>query len=425
MRVLVVGSGGREHALAWKLLQSSSVDGLICAPGNLGMGEYGDLVDVGAEDVAGITELAKKRGVDLVIVGPEVPLVNGLADELNREGVAVFGPSAGAARIEGSKSWANDLMYRYGIPCPSSISFKDSESAIRYLDDVSADSIVVKADGLAAGKGVVLPESHADGVSAVRDALEYGVFGDAGSTVVIEERLNGLELSVFAFVDGEDVSVPVAARDYKRAYDGDLGLNTGGMGAYTSPSLCSDFDLDVIRDRILQPVASALVEEDCPYQGVLFAGLMLTDSGPQVIEFNCRFGDPECEVLMMRLDSDLADICMAVADGSLSDMTVEWNDASAVCVVVVSGGYPSAYETGHRIEMNVDSDGLGDDAMIFHAGTSLDDSGCLVTAGGRVLVATASSVIGVSDARERAYELVSGISFEDSRHRIDIGLCID
>ena len=425
MRVLVVGSGGREHALAWKLSQSASVDGLICAPGNPGMGEYAELVDIGAEDVAGITELAKKRGVDLVVVGPEVPLVNGLADELDQAGIAVFGPSARAARIEGSKSWANNLMYRYGIPCPRSISFKESEAAIRYIEDVPADSIVVKADGLAAGKGVVLPESHADGVRAVRDALEHGIFGDAGSTVVIEERLNGPELSVFAFIDGEDVSVPVAARDYKRAYDSDLGLNTGGMGAYTSPSLCSDSELDIIRERILQPVASALVEEGCPYQGVLFAGLMLTDSGPQVIEFNCRFGDPECEGLMMRLDSDLADICMAVAEGSLSDMTIEWNDDSAVSVVVVSGGYPSAYETGYRIEMNIDSNDMGNDAMIFHAGTSLDDSGDLVTAGGRVLVATASSSVGVSDARERAYELVSGIAFQDSRHRSDIALCID
>ena len=422
MKVLLVGSGGREHALAWKLSQSSSVDGLICAPGNPGMGEYGELVDVDAEDVAGITELAKKRGVDLVVVGPEAPLVNGISDELNHADIAVFGPCAGAARIEGSKSWANNLMYKYGIPCPRSISFKDSESAIRYVEDVPADSIVVKADGLAAGKGVVLPDSHADGVRAVRDALEARVFGDAGAIVVIEERLSGPELSVFAFIDGEDVSAAVAARDYKRAYDGDEGLNTGGMGAYTSPLLCSDSELDVIRDKILQPVASALVEEGCPYQGVLFAGLMLTDIGPQVIEFNCRFGDPECEGLMMRLDSDLADICVAVAKGSLSDMTVEWNDDSAVSVVVVSGGYPSAYETGYRIDMDIDGDDFGNDAMIFHAGTSVNDSGDLVTAGGRVLVATASSSVGVSDARERAYELVSGIAFEDSRHRSDIAL---
>ncbi len=419
MKVLLVGSGGREHALAWKLAKSANVDELFCAPGNPGIGRYAELSEVIAEDVGGIVSLVNETEHDLVVVGPEAPLVLGLADELRSDGVPTFGPSAAAARIEGSKSWANDLMGRYGVPCPQSLTFDDASQAIHHVESQPQGGIVVKADGLAAGKGVTVPDSHAEAVTAIADALDRRAFGEAGSIIVIEERLIGPELSVFAFVDGETVSTPVAARDYKRAFEGDEGANTGGMGAYTSPYLCPPDDLEHIRETVLDPIARALVAEGCPYQGVLYAGLMLTDDGPQVIEFNCRFGDPECEPLMLRLDSDLAEICAAVAEGRLADIPVVWNDNCAVGVVVVSSNYPADYETGYPIDGELpDEEGR----VVFHAGTSNDDCGRLITSGGRVMVATASSPVSVEDARVEAYSLASGIKFTDSRYRQDIAL---
>lgn len=419
MKVLLIGSGGREHALAWKLAKSGTVSELFCTPGNPGIGQYAELSEVIAEDVGGIVSLVSETEHDLVVVGPEAPLVLGLADELRSMGVATFGPSAAAARIEGSKSWANDLMDRHGVPCPKSMTFDDTSQAIQYVESQPQGAIVVKVDGLAAGKGVTVPDTQAQAATAITDALDRRAFGEAGSTIVIEDRLTGPELSVFAFVDGETVSTPVAARDYKRAYDGNAGANSGGMGAYTSPDLCPADDLNQIRETILEPIARALVADGCPYQGVLYAGLMLTEDGPQVIEFNCRFGDPECEPLMLRLDSDLAEICAAVAEGRLADVPVVWNDNCAVGVVVVSSNYPADYETGFPIEGELlDEDGR----VVFHAGTSNDDCGRLVTSGGRVLVATASSPISVEHARAEAYSLAAGIKFTDSRFRSDIAL---
>ncbi len=417
MKILVVGSGGREHALTWKLAQSPSVDSLIAAPGNPGVAEFADLTDVAAEDVPVLVELAKNNDIDLVVVGPEVPLVDGLADRLQEEEIKVFGPSAAAARIEGSKSWANDLMYRHRIPCPASASFTESARAIGHIESQPAGSIVVKADGLAAGKGVVVPETPSDAIAAVHAALDEGAFGRAGAKVVIEERLTGEELSVFAFVDGEHVSNLVAARDYKRAYDANQGANTGGMGAFTTPDLYSEDELAIVKSTVLEPIAQALVEVGCSYQGILYAGLMLTDDGPQVIEFNCRFGDPECEPLMMRLESDLAEICLATAEGNLDSIQVVWNNSAAVSVVVVSEGYPEAYETSFPIEGDLSTT---DDSIIFHAGTALDEHERLVTAGGRVLVPTAVSTDSLSDARDAAYRRASLIEFEGARYRSDI-----
>ncbi len=422
MKILVVGSGGREHALTWKLAQSNHVSEIVCAPGNPGIAQHAELADVAAEDVEGLVPLATEIDADLVVVGPEAPLVLGLADQLRARGIPTFGPSADAARIEGSKSWANGVMNRYGIPCPESRTFDDASTAIEYVESCPPGGIVVKADGLAAGKGVTVPETATEAIEAVTDSLEHRAFGEAGETIVIEERLFGPELSVFAFIDGETVSTPVAARDYKRAYDGDTGANTGGMGAYTSPNLCSPTDLDHIRSTILEPVARALVEEGCPYQGVLYAGLMLTETGPQVIEFNCRFGDPECEPLMLRLESDLAEICLAVAEGRLADTPVAWNDQCAVGVVVVSSTYPAAYETGFSIQGNLPDE---DDTIVFHAGTSENEEGQLVTAGGRVLVATASSNESVQEARTKAFEIAKGIEFEGARYRSDIAVGAD
>ena len=419
MKVLLVGSGAREHALVWKLAKSELVSEIICAPGNPGIAKHAELAQVGAEDVDGLVSLATSMDTDLVIAGPEAPLVDGLSDKLDAYGIQTFGPSAAAARIEGSKSWANELMYRYDIPCPQSQTFDDASSAINYVESQAQGSVVVKADGLAAGKGVTIPENHGEAISAISDSLHRRAFGDAGKTIVIEERLTGPELSVFAFVDGETVSTLVAARDYKRAYDGDGGANTGGMGAYTSPELCSPSDLAHIRTTIIEPTVRALIAEGCPYQGVMYAGLMLTETGPQVIEFNCRFGDPECEPLMLRLDTDLAEVCAAVAEGRLSEVPVVWNDNCAVDVVVVSGGYPATYETGYPIEGELPEDG---DSIAFHAGTAYDERGQLVTAGGRVIVATASSSESVENARDAAYTLAAGIDFTDSRFRSDIAL---
>ena len=422
MKILVVGSGGREHALTWKLAQSDHVSEIVCAPGNPGMAKYAELVNVNAEDVEALVPLATDIKADLVVVGPEAPLVLGLADQLTERGIPTFGPSAAASRIEGSKSWANDIMYRLGIPCPESRTFSDAATAIQYVESCPPGGIVVKVDGLAAGKGVTIPETPTQAIQAITDALEHRAFGEAGETIVIEERLTGPELSVFAFIDGETVSTPVAARDYKRAYDGDIGANTGGMGAYTSPNLCSPSDLDHIRSTILEPIAHALVAEGCPYRGVLYAGLMLTESGPQVIEFNCRFGDPECEPLMLRLDSDLAEVCLAVAEGRLDEIPVAWNQNCAVGVVVVSSTYPAAYETGFPISGDLPID---DNAIVFHAGTSEDDNGQLITAGGRVFVAAASSTESVQEARSAAFELADGIEFEGARYRSDIAIGAD
>ncbi len=422
MKILVVGSGGREHALTWKFAQSDLVSEIVCAPGNPGMANYADLVNVAAEDVNGLVSLATDINADLVVVGPEAPLVLGLADQLTERGIPTFGPSADASRIEGSKSWANEIMYRLGIPCPESRTFGDAATAIQYVESCPPGGIVVKADGLAAGKGVTIPETPSEAIEAITDSLEHRAFGEAGETIVIEERLSGPELSVFAFIDGETVSNPVAARDYKRAYDGDVGANTGGMGAYTSPNLCSPSDLDHIRSSILEPVAHALVAEGCPYRGVLYAGLMLTESGPQVIEFNCRFGDPECEPLMLRLDSDLAEVCLAVAEGRLDELSVTWNQNRAVGVVVVSSKYPAAYETGFPIYGDLPSE---DNAIVFHAGTSEDDDGQLITAGGRVLVATGASTESVQEARSTAFEIADGIEFDGARYRSDIAVGAD
>ncbi len=417
MKILVIGSGGREHALTWKLAKSDLEPQITCAPGNPGIAEIADIADVGAEDVDAIIEFASKLNPDLVVVGPEAPLVDGLADKLAERDIRVFGPSASAARIEGSKSWANDLMYRHNVPCPSSRTFDEASAAISYAESQPAGSVVVKADGLAAGKGVTVPETAEETIAAITEAIDQRAFGDAGATIVIEERLVGPELSVFAFVDGEFVSDPVAARDYKRAYDGNIGANSGGMGAFTSPKLCGPSDMQHIRETILEPVARALANEGSPYRGVLYAGLMLTDSGPKVIEFNSRFGDPECEPLMLRLDSDLAEICMSVSEGRMAECPVVWNDNCAVGVVVVSDGYPGAYQTGHRIDGELPLEG---DTAVFHAGTAINDDGELVTAGGRVLVVTASSSQSVAAARSNAYELASEIQFTGARYRSDI-----
>ncbi len=418
MKVLVIGSGGREHSLVWKLAQSPKVTELLIAPGNAGTAELGENVDVGAEDIGALLELAQSRSVDLTVVGPEQALVDGISDRFEEAGLKIFGPSANAARVEGSKIWSDDLMTKYGIPTADSQAFSNSVMAIEYGRSKAAGSLVVKADGPAAGKGVLLPDTYDDLDTAVVGMLDHRTFGEASSRLLLAERMSGPEVSVFAFLDGETVSSAVAACDYKRIGEGDSGLNTGGVGSYTPPEFWTEELAARIRTEILEPMAKALVAEKSSYSGVLYAGLMITDTGPRVIEFNCRFGDPECQILMPKLKSDLFDICLAVAEGRLADEPVKWARSAHTFVVMTSEGYPGSYDTGTEI---TGVDEAAEHGLVVHAGTAIDDSGSLVTSGGRVLGVVGSGE-SVKDARDAAYEGVSKISFEGAQYRRDIAL---
>ncbi|MFN8232695.1 MAG: phosphoribosylamine--glycine ligase [Actinomycetota bacterium] len=416
MRVLVVGGGGREHALAWKLRQSPSVEELLVAPGNAGIGTLARRLPVPADDVDGIVALAEEEDVDLTVVGPEAPLVAGLADALTARGRRVFGPSAAAARLEGSKAFAKDLMRRHAIPTARSGTFTDVGEATAFVDELGGRA-VVKADGLAAGKGVTVAGDRASAVAALEDALARGAFGAAGSTVVVEEVLEGPEVSAFALLDGERVLRLGLAQDFKRIGDGDTGPNTGGMGAYSGlPWIAAELE-ERIWTETVDATAAALAAEGIAYRGCLFAGLMLTEDGPKVLEFNCRFGDPETEALLPRLDLDLADALAACADGRLDDLARPDTGDAAVTVVLASGGYPGPYATGVPIE-GLDAAGEVDGVTVFHAGTE-DVDGRVVTDGGRVLAVSAQGA-SLREARARAYEACGRIAFDGITYRRDI-----
>ena len=416
MNVLVVGNGAREHAIAWKLSQGPSVGRLYVAPGNAGTHSIATNVPIGAENIPALIDFASENAIDLTVVGPEAPLASGIVDSFTAYGLLAFGPSRAAARIEGSKSFAKSLMADCSIPTASSETFTDFEEANAYLDTCPIP-IVVKADGLAAGKGVTVALTREDARAALHDSMLDRQFGDAGDCVVIEEFMEGKEVSVFAFVDGEYVSPMVAACDYKRVGDGDTGPNTGGMGSF-SPPLRQHWNADMealVRATIMEPVTKGLVDIGSPYRGVLYLGMMLTKEGPKVVEFNCRFGDPETQVILPRLKSDLAQILHATARGELEDMRIEWDDRACVGVVAASGGYPASYTTGHPISGVTDVDY---DATVFHAGTKFIEE-ATVTDGGRVL--TVSALAGTLEhARIRAYESIRRISFKDGFYRTDI-----
>lgn len=415
MRVLLVGGGGREHALAWKLAQSPSVDVLLAAPGNAGIEEVADCRPVGAEDVEGLAGLAAAENVDLVVVGPEAPLVAGLVDRLGARGILAFGPTADGARIEGSKVWAKELCLSLGIPTARSETFADAREAERYLDGLTPP-YVVKAEGLAAGKGVTVARTREEAVAALRAALVDRAFGDAGDRVLVEEFLDGREVSALALTDG-DVVLPLApAQDFKRVGDGDSGPNTGGMGAYSPVPFLDETAWRRISDEVLEPAVRGLLDRGIRYRGVLYAGLMLTADGPKVLEFNCRFGDPETQAILPRLDTDLAELLVAAAGGTLRDQKVAWRPEACVTVVLASGGYPAGYETGAPID-GIDA-ALMEGVTVFHAGTARRD-GRVVTAGGRVLAVSALGK-GLAEARDRAYAAASRISFEGMHHRTDI-----
>jgi phosphoribosylamine---glycine ligase len=414
--VLVVGGGGREHALAWRLAASPSVDRVASAPGNPGTATLGPTHEVDATDPTSVADLAARQGIDLVVVGPEAPLVAGVVDELDRRGIAAFGPRAAAATIEGSKAFAKQVMVAAGAPTAGYVATGDRDEAYAALDRFRPP-YVIKADGLAAGKGVRICDDLADARGAVDDALVHGVFGEAGAAVVVEEFLDGPERSVFGVCDGEQVRLLSPAQDYKRALDGDDGLNTGGMGAYTP---VPGFGLDEVahlEDLVFRPVLRELAARGTPYRGLLYAGLVDTVDGPSLLEFNARFGDPETQVILPRLASDLGELLWASATGSVADVEVAWSDDAVVTVVLASGGYPGSYPTGVPID-GVEHATHRDGVEVFHAGTRIDD-GRLVTAGGRVLDVTARGP-DVAAARALAYDAVADVRFDGHHHRTDI-----
>jgi phosphoribosylamine---glycine ligase len=416
VRVLVVGGGGREHALVWRLARNPTIDKLFAAPGNPGIARDAECVDVSADDVRGIVDLVERERIDLTVVGPEGPLVSGLADELSANGRLVFGPSRDAARLEGSKAWAKALCERHGIPAARSMTATTMTDALEALDAFEPP-YVVKADGLAAGKGVVIAQERSIAVAALAAALEARVFGEAGSTVLIEEFLTGREVSAFALSDGRDVLPLGFAQDHKRAGDGDTGPNTGGMGAYSPVPFVDDELAERVRTDILERTVAAMAAEGTPYVGVVYAGLMLTADGPKVLEYNARFGDPETQVLMPRLGSDLAELALACAEGNLQAYRALLRPEACVTVVLASGRYPEPSETGFEISGLRDAADI-DGGLVFHAGTA-ERHGRVVTAGGRVLSVSGTGGT-IATARERAYEAVARISFEGMRHRTDI-----
>ena len=412
MNILVIGSGGREHALYWKLSESPQTEQIYAIPGNPGMGAS---AAIALDDHAAILRFVKEHEIGLVVVGPEVPLMNGLVDELEAAGIRAFGPRANAAEIEGSKSFAKDLMKKYGIPTARYEVFTAAEPARAYIRQEGAP-IVVKADGLAAGKGVIVAMTEQEALDAVDAIMEDHSFGDAGARVVIEEFMEGEEASLLAFTDGTTIRPMISAQDHKRAYDGDRGPNTGGMGTYAPAPVMTPEMTERAVEEILKPTIAAMAKEGRIYCGCLYLGLMVTADGPKVVEFNARFGDPETQVVLPLLDSDLVAIMCACADGTLADVPIRWKDDAAVCVVLASGGYPGHYEKGQEIHGLADAEAMG--ALVFHAGTAMKD-GKLVTNGGRVL-----GVVGrgadISSAVDAAYAAATKISFKDAYYRKDI-----
>lgn len=416
MKVLIIGNGAREHAIAWSVFTSKQKREILVAPGNSGTSALGINIDIDAEDIDGLLNLALNRRVDLTIVGPEAPLAAGIADRFADAGLRVFGPTAAAARIESSKSFAKDVMASAGVPTPRARAFSDMADALAYLR-TAEPPFVVKADGLAAGRGVVMCPTRADAETALADMLENRAFGSAGDTILVEEWISGREISVFAFVDGCFVSEIASACDYKRVGDGDAGPNTGGMGSFSPPPFWSAELEATVRADILEPTARRMAEMGCPFQGVLYAGIMLTDEGPKVLEFNCRLGDPEAQVILPRLETDFAEIALATSEGRLAEIPpIRWSDDSWVGVVLASAGYPDAYETGFEIA-GIPSPSA--ERVVFHAGARVGVGGETVTAGGRVATATARGDT-IEDARREAYTLAREIRFANAYYRSDI-----
>ncbi|NDH62711.1 MAG: phosphoribosylamine--glycine ligase [Alphaproteobacteria bacterium] len=421
MRILVVGGGGREHALCWAISASPLCTKLYCAPGNAGIARVAECVAVGAEDIPGQVALAQRLQIDFVVIGPDAPLVAGMADGFAAAGIKVFGPSKAAAQLEGSKSFTKELCSRHNIPTAAYERFTDLDKAIAYIKAAHLKTggapIVVKADGLAAGKGVIVAETVDQAIDAVRDMLAGNRFGTAGASVVIEEFMAGEEVSLFALCDGEDVLPLVGVQDHKRAFDGDKGPNTGGMGAYSPVPLLDQAMFDRAMREIVLPTVRGMKAEGLPFKGVLYAGLMIDKNGPRLVEYNCRFGDPECQVLMMRLKSDIVPALIACADGGLKHLDLRWSDQTALTVILATRGYPDAYKNGSEIRGLAEA-GKVEGVEIFHAGTKVEGGRTLAN-GGRVLNVTAIAPT-VEEARARAYRAVDLIDWPEGFCRRDI-----
>lgn len=417
MKVLVIGGGGREHALVWKIAQSPLVDKIYCAPGNPGIAEQAECVALAVDDLDGLLAFALDKAIDLTVVGPELPLTLGLVDLFQAQGLTVFGPNAKAAQLEGSKVFCKDVMAKYGIPSAAYGTFSEREAAVAFVRQHGAP-IVVKADGLAAGKGVVVAQSEDEAIAAIDASLVDGLFGEAGSTVVIEEFLAGEEASFIAFTDGETILPLASSQDHKPVFDGDKGPNTGGMGAYSPAPVVTDAIYDMVVEKVLKPLVKGMEAEGCPYNGVLYAGLMIDGDEVKVLEFNARLGDPEAQPLLSRLKSDLVPVLHACAKGELAGVELEWHDKAAVCVVLASGGYPKTFVKGHPIK-GLDAAAAIDDLTVFHAGTATQD-GVVVNNGGRVLGVTGLGS-SVSEAISKAYAGVQVITWQDMHFRTDIG----
>lgn len=415
MRILVIGKGGREHAILWALAKSPKVSKLYCAPGNGGIASLAECVPIKELEFEKLSAFALENKIDLVMVAPDDPLVAGLVDHLEEKGITAYGPRKNAALIEGSKVFTKQLMMQYGIPTAAYASFTSYDEAVAYVRAQGAP-IVVKADGLAAGKGVIVARTVEEAEEALKSILLDKVFGVSGSSVVIEEFLEGQEMSLLSFVDGTTVKPMAPSQDHKQVFDNDQGPNTGGMGTYSPLPHIPEAVVEEALANIVRPMAEALVKEGRPFKGILYAGLMLTNKGVKTIEFNARFGDPETQVLLPKLKTDLLDIMLATLDGTLEQLEIEWTDDAAVCVVMASPGYPGSYPTGLTIS---GLDQVSPEAMVFHAGTALGPNGEIVTAGGRVL-----NVVGVgrdiAEARENAYAEVDKISFDGAHYRTDI-----
>ena len=417
MKILIVGGGGREHTLIWKIVQSPRVEKVFAAPGNAGTAAIAENLNLRPTDIEGLGKAAKEKGIDLVVVGPEAPLASGIVDYFDKLGVPIFGPTKAATRIESSKVFARNLMEKYGIPCPEGAIFSAYSKAREYLQEQHLP-VVIKADGLAAGKGVIIAGSLAEAHKALGDIMEAKIFGSAGDRVIIDKYLSGREVSLIAFTDGKTVSPMVSACDYKKIGDNDQGPNTGGMGSYSPPGFFSAEMTKKVTKDILLPAVQAMAKEGLPYKGVLYVGLMIVDGEPVVLEFNARFGDPETQVVLPLLKTDLVDIIMAVVQGNLDRVKIECSSGACVGVVVASGGYPGSYKTGFPIQ-GIDS--VDKDVLVFHAGTKLGNDGIIYTDGGRVL-----TVVGVgkdmAEAREKVYRNIPNIYFEGCHYRRDIAL---
>ena len=414
MRILVVGGGGREHAICWKLSKEANVEKIYCAPGNAGISNVAECIDIGDSDIENLLKFAKENQIDLTIVGPEIPLVAGIVDAFEKEGLKIFGPNKKCAQLEGSKAFSKDFMIRHNLPTAKYKEYTNLDEAISEIDSFGYP-VVIKADGLAAGKGVVIPENREDAITTLKEMMSDHKFGNAGDKIVVEEFLNGIETSILAFVDNDTIVPMVSSKDHKKVFEGETGLNTGGMGTFSPSEIYTDELAKEIQEKILDKTLEGFKKDNLNYKGILFVGLMITEDGPKILEYNVRFGDPETQSVLFRLDTDLNKIISAILDNNLKNIEINYSKEEAICVMLTSGGYPENYEKGKVISglENLDSD-----IVVFHSGTKFDN-GNIVTNGGRVIGITAKGKT-VKEAGEKVYENIKKINFEGMHYRKDI-----